>query len=66
MICVPVVAEARTDDGVIDLVTESMAAVAVERQGFTMTVLTEAVVDLGLCGEPVALTQFSLALTGGP
>lgn len=65
-IWVPVVAEARTDDGVIDLVTESVAAVGVGTQGLTISVLTAAEVDLALCGEPLAPTQFSLALTGGP
>lgn len=64
MIWVPVVAEARSDDGVIDLVTESVAAVAVERQGLTLSVWTAAEVDLGLCGEPLAHTQFSLAFMG--
>ena len=52
--------------GVIDLVTESMANAGVGPQGLTVTVLTAAEVDLALCGEPLAPTQFSLALTGGP
>ena len=51
---------------VIDLVTESVAAAAVGTQGLTISVLTAAEVDLALCGEPLAPTQFSLALTGGP